>query len=288
MQTKTSCNNQIDYSKIMGDRVLPFVFTLNLEDSILYPEEGEYQTFCYDIEGVGQDTSTYADLSHFLLGICDEIQADDILEITVVRNGQQQTVIWGENVEIKTPEKPDNPTGCTGLKFDFSLDKVDGTMEVCIVLAEPYSIGPVNVCIFGGNTTATGLMICGPVCGGAEPCDSVFYQKETVCVPVTVTPFANPGTIRTTCCGDPIVRTGTDSACQGSRTSCSFTITQSLCIEIPISFGAVVETGDAVVQCGGVSEEECDCSDDSLAEVVPTTTVNQEMNDRRFFTRSRI
>lgn len=34
----------------------------------------------------------------------------------------------------------------------------------------------------------------------------------------------------------------------GNQTSCSFTITQSLCIEIPISFGAVIETGTPTVQ----------------------------------------
>ena len=37
------CNNQIDYSQVSGDKVLPFVFTLNLNQSVLYPEEGQKQ-----------------------------------------------------------------------------------------------------------------------------------------------------------------------------------------------------------------------------------------------------
>ena len=49
-----------------------------------------------------------------------------------------------------------------------------------------------------------------------------------------------------TCCGAPVVKTG--GQCMGNQTSCSFTITQSLCIEIPISFGAVIETGTPTVQ----------------------------------------
>ena len=261
MKTDTVCNNRVDYSAFPGDRILPFVFSLNLEDSLLYPSEGEHQRFCYDILAVGEDSSQYADLSHFLLGICDSIAQEDFIEITVFINGEPQKVVWGENVEIKTAEKPDNPTGCTGLKFDFPLDKQVGFMQVCISLRKVYEIGPVNICLYGGGVTATGLSICGPACGGTTSCESVFYQKETVCVPVRVTPFAEPGTAKAVCCGEPVVRPG--GQCSGNQTSCSFTITQSLCVEIPISFGAEIETGTAVVQCGDVSEKECDCSNDT-------------------------
>lgn len=69
----------------------------------------------------------------------------------------------------------------------------------------------------------------------------------------------------------------------GNQSACSFTITQSLCIEIPISFGAIIETGTAVVQCGTVSETQCDCSQ----EVVESTDVqrNVDTRERRFFNR---
>lgn len=264
------CTNQADYSKVAGDRILPFLFTLDLTESILYPGEGQKQKFCYTVDGIGQDTSEYADLSHFLLGICGNITRDDISDLSVILHGEEQTVIWGENVEIKTPDHPDNPTGCTGLKFDFPLDKVEGRMHLCMTMAEPFAVGPVNICLFGGNTTATGLTICGPVCGGTESCSSTFFQKETVCVPVVVTPFAKPGDAKATCCGKPKVTP--NGKCSGGRTSCTFTVTQDLCIEIPISFGADIRTGDALVQCGDVSQMPCDCSDVSSPEATEKRT----------------
>ena len=44
-------------------------------------------------------------------------------------------------------------------------------------------------------------------CGlqGIESCESVFYQTETVCVPVSVTPFATPGIAKATCSGKPVI-----------------------------------------------------------------------------------
>lgn len=251
------CSNVVDYSKSSGERILPFIFTLNTEKSILVPGSGENQRFCYDVEGVGEDKPKFADLSHFLLGICKDIKEEDLLSVTVVIDGVEQKVEIGENVEIKTEEKPDPPTGCVGLKFDFGLDKVDGEMEVCFTLARTFAVGPVNVCVFGGNVTDTGLLICGPVCGEEPACDTVFFQKENVCVPVTVTPFATPGEITVTCCSRPVVRPG--SMCSKGEKSCTFTVTQQLCIEVPISFGADVKTGEATVQCGEVTETPCDC-----------------------------
>lgn len=259
MKTITTCSETVDYSKVSGERILPFLFTLNETDSVLHPAEGEYQKFCYDVTGVGQDAPQYADLSHFLLGICKEITKEDIVAVTVVIDGVPKDVVWGENVEIKTEEKPDPPTGCVGIKFDFPLNKVNGKMQVCITLAQTYAIGPVNVCVFGGNTTATGLSICGPVCGSVPSCESTFYQRETVCVPVTVTPFATSKNVTARCCGNPVVATQ-DSCPRGEKT-CTFTVTQPLCIEISIEFGADIDTGVASVLCGNVSEEGCNCDD---------------------------
>lgn len=273
MVTSQECTNTIDYSTVIGDVILPFQFTLNLEDSILYPETGELQRFCYDIVGVGEDTSTYGDLSHFLLGICGNITQETIASVSVVIDGVAQEVIWGDNVEIKTIANPDNPTGCIGLKFDFGLNKAGGTMQVCFELNQTYDVGPINVCLYGANTTATGLEICGPVCSVTTGCESVFYQIETVCVPVSIRPYATPGEAIATCCGDPIVESGS-TTCPGTTGSCYFTVTQRLCIEIPIAFGADIETGSATVQCGDITEVECDCNG-----VVPEPTVTTNTNN---------
>lgn len=259
MTVKKACNLQVDYSTVPGERILPFIFTLDTEKSILFPQGDQLQRFCYKIEGKGQDTSQFADLSHFLLGICPDITAEDFGTITVKINGEYKTVIWGQNVEIKTEEHPDNPTGCTGLKFDFGLNKINGIMEVCFELKEAQNIGPINVCAFGGGTTVTGQSICGPICNQQESCNSTFFQTETVCVPVTVRPFAVPGEAKATCCGDPIISNGAVTCPGTQRNECHFTISQKLCIEIPISFGADVETGAAVTQCGEVNESGCNC-----------------------------
>lgn len=283
MTEKIVCSNTVDYSDTPGDRILPFVFTLNTEDSILNPEEGQFQTFCYDVDGVGEDTSEFADLSHFVLGICPELTQEDFVSVTVVIDGVEQEVVWGENVEIKTAENPDPPTGCVGLKIDFPLDKVDGMMQVCFALAEERAIGPVNVCVFGGNVTVTGQSICGPVCEAPdEGCTSTFYQEATVCVPVRVRPFATAGDATATCCGTPVV--SSDGSCSGSRNGCGFTVTQRLCIEIPITFGADVETGAALTQCGGVTTTGCSCSVDSgVATTIETSSPagSTSVNDRK-------
>lgn len=283
MITNSTCNHEADYSSVHGDKILPFVFSVDLENSVLYPSKGEYQKFCYDITSVGREMPQYTDLSYFLLGICDSIKKDNIAEITVSVDGKPQIVEWGENVEIVPIDKPDAQTGCAGLKFNFPLDKVEGIMHVCISFHTPYAVGPVNVCLYGGGTTVTGLYICGPACGGSEPCESVFYQKETVCVPVKVTPYAKPGTAKASCCGEPTVHT--ETKCPGTKTYCSFTITQNLCIEIPISFGAVIETGMATVQCGTVSETGCDCSDEKPETPEEPAPSVIESKNRIFFNR---
>jgi hypothetical protein len=87
-----------------------------------------------------------------------------------------------------------------------------------------------------------------------QTCPATGYQSVSVCVPVTVEPFASPGTTVTKCCGDPIVRMGADAICQGVRNgSCSFTITQDICVEVPVLFGARTVVGDTFVACRGSS-----------------------------------
>ena len=137
MKSIKTCSGTADYSKVTGDRILPFLFVLNEADSVLNPVED--------------------DLSHFVLGICKDISSENIAAISVIINGVTQDVVLGENVEILTEENPDPTTECAGIKFDFPLDKVEGEMQVCITFTQTYPVGPVNVCVFGGNTVATGL-----------------------------------------------------------------------------------------------------------------------------------
>ena len=55
--------------------------------------------------------------------------------------------------------------------------------------------------------------------------------------------------------GDPLVIPGRNT-CGGARSgSCSFTITQNICVEVPVEFGADADVGDPFVSCGRVSSE---------------------------------
>lgn len=88
-----------------------------------------------------------------------------------------------------------------------------------------------------------------------KTCSSNVYQAASVCVPVTVTPFAVTGKTVTKCCGAPVVTAG-DSTCEGTENgSCVFTITQDICIMVPVSFGAATEAGDPYVSCGDASDK---------------------------------
>lgn len=251
-----ACHLEIDYSAVPGNRVLPFQLSLDLNDSVLDPPAGENQRFCYDVTAVGEDASRFADLSHLVLGLCGEIPAEEIVNITVAINGAAQEVVFGEggNVELRTAEKPDPPTGCPGLKFDFPLDKVSGTMRVCFELTTAREVAGIDVCLFGGNTTAEGLTICGPGCERLDRgCPVVGYQRSTVCVPVTVTPFARVGTPVTSCCGGSVVTPG--DACPPSGGVCRFTISQEICVAVPVEFGARAVAGTPSVQCGEASSQ---------------------------------
>lgn len=89
-----------------------------------------------------------------------------------------------------------------------------------------------------------------------ETCPATGFQKVSVCVPVTVTPFAHAGKTVTKCCGDPEVTAG-EAVCGGKKNgTCSFTISQTICVEVPVDFGAVATVGDTFVECLGASADD--------------------------------
>lgn len=99
-------------------------------------------------------------------------------------------------------------------------------------------------------------------------CPAYGYQSATVCVPVTVRPFAIVGATTTTCCGTPIVTpvvTPRPAACAGRRNgTCTFLISQDICVTVPVSFGARATGGDTFVSCDTASAEDIctDCGDE--------------------------
>lgn len=93
-----------------------------------------------------------------------------------------------------------------------------------------------------------------------QTCPAVGYQSASICVPVTVTPFAKTGTTSTKCCGNPIVVSGKNT-CNGVKNgACSFTISQDICVAVPVGFGAIATVGDTFVNCNEASADDI-CTD---------------------------
>ena len=89
-----------------------------------------------------------------------------------------------------------------------------------------------------------------------QTCPAVGYQSASICVPVTVTPFAKTGHTYTKCCGEPVVIPGKIS-CDGEKNgACVFTLAQDICVAVPVEFGAAAEVGDTFVRCNDASAED--------------------------------
>lgn len=76
-------------------------------------------------------------------------------------------------------------------------------------------------------------------------CDKTASQCVTVTAPVTLTPTAVVGTVSTACQGAPTVTCVTDG--EGSSTTVS--ITQRICVSIPVRFGVEKSDGDPTITC---------------------------------------
>ena len=89
-----------------------------------------------------------------------------------------------------------------------------------------------------------------------EKCSVIGHQTVEVCVPVSVKPFAEVGKINIICCEKPLI-TSDSEECRGEQEkTCDFTIKQKICIEVPIEFGAEVNTEEAFIECNSASTEE--------------------------------
>ena len=103
-----------------------------------------------------------------------------------------------------------------------------------------------------------------------QTCPAVGYQSASICVPVTVNQFAKTGTTFTKCCGAHVVIPG-KVTCAGERNgSCVFTISQDICVAVPVEFGATATVGDAFVSCNNASADDIcmDCGKSQSTQVI--------------------
>lgn len=94
--------------------------------------------------------------------------------------------------------------------------------------------------------------------------NSQILQQEDGCMPVvsadvcieadvTIAPMVTPGTPVVNCIGDPFLGTCEEAGFEPSPNgTCTFTVSQVLCINIPLTFEAEVEAVAGDVACGNV------------------------------------
>ena len=84
-----------------------------------------------------------------------------------------------------------------------------------------------------------------------DECKSIIEKFLTLCLPVTTTPCAKIGKIKTECCGNPIISSMKhDVYCDEMKDGCcKFTIIQKMKVEIPIDFEADTKIDDLFVDC---------------------------------------
>lgn len=90
----------------------------------------------------------------------------------------------------------------------------------------------------------------------ANTCSKFAYQKANVSVPVMVKPVAWVGSANSFCCNEPTID---NFQCKphGNKQICCFTISQEICVEIPVQFGAQVCSGEPWIDCHEVSVDPC-------------------------------
>lgn len=235
---------QIDYTNVGEDKKLPYVVELDLENSILAPVHGEHQRFCYQITGVGEDIPLYSELKQFVLDFGD-IPKDHITNISVKIDEEEQPVTFGEdgNVVVMQPNQTESAIQTHGLKFNFGCKKASGLMTISFDLTQVYPLGYNPVYLIGDEMIATGLALCGPICKKTKTCPSIVYQNASICAPVKVSFFAKAGATQTTPVGLPVISRATQACCGKPNGNCKFTMSQKLCIAVPVEFGARTKVG---------------------------------------------
>ena len=85
----------------------------------------------------------------------------------------------------------------------------------------------------------------------ATGCSKSGIQCVDVSKKVVLMPTATVGTISTSCQGSPTVTCTTNA--EGTATT--VTLTQRVCVSIPVTFGVTKEDGDASIMCAGTDLE---------------------------------
>ena len=92
-------------------------------------------------------------------------------------------------------------------------------------------------------------------CEGTNSCGRIGTQCVDIAASAVLTPVATVGDVTVTCQGTPVVTCETN----GSGTSCTLTITQQVCVSLPVHYGVTVTCGDAAIACADNNCVGCGC-----------------------------
>lgn len=254
------------------------LIVLDESGSILHPAAGARQRFCYRVYAADDQGTSYAPLEYVILGLGANISQNDFYAVSVSVNGVMQNVVWGQNAWIVNDADPDGNTGCTGLKLAFPLSNATDVMGVCLTMQRIYTVGMLGSCLYADGASFTGIALPAPQQAESEACPATAYQEVDVCVPVTITPYATVGNATVTCCGAPTVTQG-NGTCEGVvGGQCSFTVSQRMCVALPVTFGANTQAGEYTVACGNAGEGSCEnCNPDNAAVSAVRSAVERGM-----------
>ena len=221
-QESKPLNMEIDYSKVEGERILPFLIVLDETESILEPSPEENQRFWYTVSGVGWDDDVYDDLYELVIGLDEPHLKDQIINLTVFLDGVEQELFFGKN---------GNAIWLSGLLLRFDVDKVDGELDISFELKSPCSLGSVPIRLEGVQDQANSLSICGPV-----------PQNSTL-------PIES---------GSPVISSTNADEGETSEGSYTFLVKQEKSVAPPIELAATAIIGEPFIEAGQVLCQTCE------------------------------
>ena len=76
-------------------------------------------------------------------------------------------------------------------------------------------------------------------------CSKTGTQCVDIAAPLVLTPSAAVGTVSVTCQGSPSIAcvTEEDGSC------CTVTMTQQICVSVPVRYGVTIATGEPTIAC---------------------------------------
>ena len=90
--------------------------------------------------------------------------------------------------------------------------------------------------------------------GGQSGCGRIGTQCLNIAASAVLTPVATVREVTVSCQGTPVI------TCESNGgASCTMTITQQVCVSVPVNFGVTLTNGDATIACADNNCIGCGC-----------------------------